>query len=78
MIQNPSLVILANTLDGSTSLHVVDLDHQNSTALQKISDGEKRGHSSHEHSKDNFIQEAMEKEVSRRYFIGGALPHIME
>ena len=38
MIKNPSLVILVNTLDGSTSLHTVELEHQNSTTLYKRND----------------------------------------
>ena len=55
MIKNPSLVFSTNSLDGSTSLHAVNLDHQNSTALHKSSDGKKRSHSSYEHSKEKFI-----------------------
>ena len=51
MTKNPSLVISANTLDGSTSLHAAELEQQNSTALYKSSDEEKRNHFSCEHSK---------------------------
>ena len=63
MIENPSLVISENTLDGSISLHAVDLEQHNSTVLRN--DGERRNHSSCEHSKGSFIQEAMKEAVRR-------------
>ena len=67
MLKCPSLIISANIMDGSTSLHTVDLEQQNCTALYKSSDEEKRNHSSWEHSKGNFIQEAMKEVVRSRH-----------
>ena len=63
MIENPSLVISANNLDGSISLHAVDPEQQNNTALSN--DGGIRNHSSCEHSESSFIQEAMKESVRR-------------
>jgi len=63
MIKNPYLVILENTLDGSISLHAVDLEQKNITALRN--DGGRRNHSSCKHSKKSFIQEAMKEAVRR-------------
>ena len=48
-------------MDGSTSLHTIDLEQQNFTALYKRNDEENMNHSSWENSHGSFTHEAMEE-----------------